>query len=55
MTKEQEEEMITAALQAFNGGLVDVPSKRNGRGYVTMYLPRKAMRKALVTANILKE
>lgn len=34
-------------LALFNGGLVDVPSLNNPRGFTTMYRPEQAMRKVV--------
>jgi hypothetical protein len=41
------DEMVERALEAFDGGMVTVPSETNPRGYITFYRPKSAMRAAL--------
>lgn len=40
-------EMIDAAIEGFNGGLINALDNRNPRGFVTYYRPKDAMQKAL--------
>ena len=46
------EDAVTAAIIAFNGGMINLPDDKNPRGYTTRYLPKIAVRKALEAGNL---
>ena len=47
IAKELDDATIDEIILNFAGGIVQVPSKHNPRGYVSYYRPRDAMRNAL--------